>query len=45
MLSKGLDLEILIPDLTAFYKARNRPAISRNFPFRFDAREIILGMK
>ena len=32
MLSKGLDLEILIPDLTAFYKARNRPANSRNFP-------------
>ena len=32
ILSKGLDLEILIPDLTAFYKARNRPANSRNFP-------------
>ena len=32
MLSKGLDIEILIPDLTLFYKERNRPAISRNFP-------------
>ena len=32
MLNKGLDVEILIPDLTSFYKERNRPATSRNFP-------------
>ena len=44
MLSKGLDLEILIPDLTAFYKARNEPADSRNFPLG-SMQEIILGMK
>ena len=31
MLVKGLDIEILIPDLTSFYKERNRPATSRNF--------------
>ena len=33
LLSKGLALDILVPDLTSFYKERNRPAISRNFPF------------
>ena len=32
LLSKGLELEILVPDLTSFYKERNRPAVSRNFP-------------
>ena len=32
LLSKGLTLDILVPDLTSFYKERNRPAISRNFP-------------
>ena len=32
LLSKGLKLDILIPDLTSFYKSRNRPATSRNFP-------------
>ena len=32
MLDNGLDIEILIPDLTSFYKERNRPAVSRNFP-------------
>ena len=32
LLSKGLTLDILVPDLTFFYKERNRPAISRNFP-------------
>ena len=32
LLSKGLALDILVPDLTSFYKERNRPAVSRNFP-------------
>ena len=32
MLEKGLEVKILIPDLTLFYKKRNRPATSRNFP-------------
>tara|TARA_B100000989_G_scaffold178579_1_gene134104 strand:- start:168 stop:2411 length:2244 start_codon:yes stop_codon:yes gene_type:complete len=32
LLSKGLTLDILVLDLTSFYKERNRPAISRNFP-------------
>ncbi len=32
LLSKGLKLDILIPDLTSYYKERNRPATSRNFP-------------
>jgi len=32
LLSKGLELDILVPDLTSFYKERNRPAVSRNFP-------------
>ena len=32
MLEKGLDIEVLIPDLTSFYKERNRPVSSRNFP-------------
>ena len=32
LLSNGLDIEILIPDLTSFYKRRNIPAVSRNFP-------------
>ena len=32
LLSKGLKIDILTPDLTSFYKSRNRPATSRNFP-------------
>ena len=32
LLSKGLTLDVLIPNLTSFYKERNRPAVSRNFP-------------
>ena len=32
LLSKGLKLDILIPDLTSFYKSRNRPATFRDFP-------------
>ena len=32
LLSKGLDIDILIPDLTSYYKERNRPATSRDFP-------------
>ena len=32
LLSKGLELDILVPDLTSFYRERNRPAVSRNFP-------------
>ena len=32
LLSNGLDIEILVSDLTSFYKKRNKPAISRNFP-------------
>ena len=32
MHEKGLDIEVLIPDLTSFYKERNRPVTSRNFP-------------
>ena len=32
LLSKGLILDILVYDLTSFYKERSRPAISRNFP-------------
>ena len=32
LLSKGLILDILVSDLTSFYKERSRPAISRNFP-------------
>ena len=32
LLSMGLQIEILIPDLTVYYKERNRPATSRDFP-------------
>ena len=32
LLSLGIKLEILIPDLTAHYKSRNRSTISREFP-------------
>ena len=32
LLSKGIEIDILVPDLTSFYKERNRPAVSRNFP-------------
>ena len=32
MLSRGIDLEILVPDLTLHYRARNRSAIPRDFP-------------
>ena len=31
-LPRGLEVEVLIPDLTAYYKERNRPAVSRDFP-------------
>ena len=27
-----MEIEVLIPDLTSFYKERNRPAVSRDFP-------------
>ena len=32
LIAKGLEIEVLIPDLTFFYKERNRPAVSRDFP-------------
>ena len=32
MISRGIELDILINDLTSYYKARNRPAINRDFP-------------
>ena len=32
LLSRGIQLDILIPDLTAHYKSRNRPAMNRDFP-------------
>ena len=32
LIAQGLEIEVLIPDLTSFYKERNRPAVSRNFP-------------
>ena len=32
LLSRGIDLEILVPDLTLHYRARNRSAIPRDFP-------------
>ena len=32
LLSRGIQLDILIPDLTAHYKSRNRPAMTRDFP-------------
>ena len=32
LLSKGIQLDILIPDLTAHYKSRNRPEMNRDFP-------------
>ena len=32
LIAKGLEIEVLISDLTSFYKERNRPAVSRNFP-------------
>ena len=32
LLSAGLDIEILIPNLTRYYQDMNRPAIERDFP-------------
>ena len=32
LISRGLEIDILIPDLTSYYQERNRPAIPRNFP-------------
>ena len=32
LISRGIELDILINDLTSYYKARNRPAINRDFP-------------
>ena len=32
LLSRGIDLEILISDLTLHYRSRNQSAISRDFP-------------
>ena len=32
LLSKGINLDILINDLTYHYKSRNRPAVDRTFP-------------
>ena len=32
LLSRGIDLEILVPDLTLHYRARNRATIPRDFP-------------
>ena len=32
LLSRGIDLEILVPDLTLHYRARNRSTIPRDFP-------------
>jgi len=32
LLSRGIQLDILILDLTAHYKSRNRPALTRDFP-------------
>ena len=43
LISKGLEIDILIPDLTSYYKKRNRPATSRNFPLG-SMQGIILGM-
>ena len=32
LIARGIELDILINDLTSYYKARNRPAINRDFP-------------
>ena len=32
LLSLGLEIEILIPDVTAYYRTRNNPETSRDFP-------------
>ena len=32
LMSTGLDVEILIPNLTRYYQEMNRPAIERDFP-------------
>lgn len=32
LIARGIELDILINDLTGYYKARNRPAINRDFP-------------
>ncbi|SVA96233.1 uncharacterized protein METZ01_LOCUS149087, partial [marine metagenome] len=32
LLSAGLDIEILIPNLTRYYQDMNRPAVERDFP-------------
>ena len=32
LLSRGIQLDILVPDLTAHYKSRNRPEMNRDFP-------------
>ena len=32
LISRGIELDILINDLASYYKARNRPAINRDFP-------------
>ena len=43
MLDKGLNIEILIPDLTSFYKERNRPASPETFLWEL-CKETIHGM-
>ena len=32
LISRGIELDVLINDLTSYYKSRNRPATSRDFP-------------
>ena len=32
LISRDIELEVLIEDLTSYYKARNRPAINPDFP-------------
>ena len=32
LISRDIELEVLIEDLTSYYKARNRPATNRDFP-------------
>ena len=32
LLTKGLDVEILVPNLTEYYKSRNIPELNREFP-------------
>ena len=32
LISRGIELEVLIEDLTSYYKARNRPATNHDFP-------------